>query len=829
MSNNNNNIQIAMLELSDQNKAILDFYFSSTGQSLYTVVGEDQADVLIMDYDYPTVKDHLAKIKATSKKPVILLSINEQSIPATVWLAKPLTAQALTDAAEKLKKLLLEPEETNEVSESITELEEELSTTEEILSEEVNTEDEEIIVDKESLSFSQTLCDSENKVNILKDVQKNLHENILKVRSVVAKPASLATSLVNVNEASQFESEELSETDNEESLLEADDNDHHDDSDTTNTEMFDPVSSDLGKNVELEEMIVAGQQPLSEDDTEKVDELEVEALLDSLMNDEGISSDFIDSSDDISDQSYDEVVYKNTLEDQPEVDENLDLEAKVSATYVLGTETTGSLFKKLTLETETDPTTKEKTTLKTNTESTEKFKDESLSEITLEEKSISSIEEESKNTLIEDSFTFHNEVDASTEDTFASTLEFDYKKSKDTNIDKTLDTDLNDSFEELQSINLAVSEQIKQEVAENMISLNEQYEQTEKKLDFSNLSSLKTDTDLDDLLEEVTQNVDFNMLEQASEPNTTSNLVNDLNENLDVIDVLDNPDETTVEDNDLQSLLNEVRDEANKNPNGESLGLDDDSSPNQTYKKTKAENRWIQLCGDLDEINNQKEVASISYNLSDHLQNVFLTQIKAGVNSEHASRIKYRDLFIVLDHTRDKVYCDFSLTDDRFAALSVLELNPDDLKIHVLDSSEIKAYRLKAEQNPNRAHSFESFIWSTSLLTSKGRLQAGTQINKQVGLKAWPNLTRMELMPHAMQIAAVFSKQPGSLLEMPKWIDIDQRYVFAFYNAALALDMIETDAAKLKKIALSFKNKGVEENIAEERGFFGRLLKRLKS
>ena len=269
MSNNNNNIQIAMLELSDQNKAILDFYFSSTGQSLYTVVGEDQADVLIMDYDYPTVKDHLAKIKATSKKPVILLSINEQTIPATVWLAKPLTAQALTDAAEKLKKLLLEPEETNEVSESITELEEELSTTEEILSEEVNTEDEEIIVDKESLSFSQKLCDSENKVNILKDVQKNLHENILKVRSVVAKPASLATTLVNVNEASEFESEELSETDNEESLLEADDNDHHDDSDTTNTEMFDPVSSDLGKNVELEEMIVAGQQPLSEDDTEK--------------------------------------------------------------------------------------------------------------------------------------------------------------------------------------------------------------------------------------------------------------------------------------------------------------------------------------------------------------------------------------------------------------------------------------------------------------------------------------------------------------------------------------------------------------------------------
>ena len=86
----------------------------------------------------------------------------------------------------------------------------------------------------------------------------------------------------------------------------------------------------------------------------------------------------------------------------------------------------------------------------------------------------------------------------------------------------------------------------------------------------------------------------------------------------------------------------------------------------------------------------------------------------------------------------------------------------------------------------------------------------------------------MELMPHAMQIAAVFSKQPGSLLEISSWLNIEQRYVFAFYNAALALDMIETDSKNLNKSKLSFNAQNTKSE-KQERGFFSRLLKRLKS
>ena len=83
-----------------------------------------------------------------------------------------------------------------------------------------------------------------------------------------------------------------------------------------------------------------------------------------------------------------------------------------------------------------------------------------------------------------------------------------------------------------------------------------------------------------------------------------------------------------------------------------------------------------------------------------------------------------------------------------------------------------------------------------------------------------------------MNIAAVFSKHPGNLLEVAKWLNIPQRYIFSFYNASHSLNMIETDIKILKnnkkKSSTTFNKKDSNKK-SEQRGFFGRLLKRLRS
>jgi len=274
------------------------------------------------------------------------------------------------------------------------------------------------------------------------------------------------------------------------------------------------------------------------------------------------------------------------------------------------------------------------------------------------------------------------------------------------------------------------------------------------------------------------------------------------------------------DEDELQSLLNEVRQEATKNVSEDGLTT--------KHQKTNAEKRWGQLCGANQVIEKAQDAKKISFNPNNHLLHVVLNQIELmKENDEQIFRLKYNDLVIVIDYTKDKIYCNLLLTDDTYSQICYEEIDTKAVKIYDLDYSEVKLYQTKMNDNPEKAHSIESFIWSTSLLTSRGRLPEGTRVNNKVGLKVWPNLTRLELIPHAMNIAAVFSKHPGSLLEISKWLKIHQRYVFAFYNAAMSLDMIELNSSKLKTSKFNFDKKSSSKD-SEQRGFLGRLLKRLK-
>jgi len=95
-------LQIAMLELSDQNRAVLEFYFASTGTDLYTVVSKELAEAYIIDYDLPNAEAQLETQLKTAAKPTIILSDKSHNIPSTLWLAKPLTVDALNEAADSL-------------------------------------------------------------------------------------------------------------------------------------------------------------------------------------------------------------------------------------------------------------------------------------------------------------------------------------------------------------------------------------------------------------------------------------------------------------------------------------------------------------------------------------------------------------------------------------------------------------------------------------------------------------------------------------------------------------------------------------------------------
>ena len=84
----------------------------------------------------------------------------------------------------------------------------------------------------------------------------------------------------------------------------------------------------------------------------------------------------------------------------------------------------------------------------------------------------------------------------------------------------------------------------------------------------------------------------------------------------------------------------------------------------------------------------------------------------------------------------------------------------------------------------------EQFMWKLALRTSQGRVPQGTDLESPVKLIRWPNFTRYEVTPHALRIAALWAKHPASLVDTAKILMIPQQYVFAFYSATFATNMV---------------------------------------
>ena len=260
---------------------------------------------------------------------------------------------------------------------------------------------------------------------------------------------------------------------------------------------------------------------------------------------------------------------------------------------------------------------------------------------------------------------------------------------------------------------------------------------------------------------------------------------------------------------------------------------------------TKAEKRWALLCGDIDDIADaddiknmhsgstnsllRTKVRNISYNTKSHMFSYFLLAIKQAKRHLQVIEMRYINRTMVIDHALNCVYCDRTIYSDSFAKFCSEQSNQADLSMRIIkDDDEIRQYRKIIGLALDTTYSIESFIWTTSLLTSRGRLPQQLDITDIIKLKHWPDLTRVEQIPHAIRIAAVFYKHPGNLLEVAHWLHIPQRYVFAFYNAALALEMIETQKAAISKTPEpSFFEIEESTEKPKNRGLFSRLLTKL--
>lgn len=122
-----------------------------------------------------------------------------------------------------------------------------------------------------------------------------------------------------------------------------------------------------------------------------------------------------------------------------------------------------------------------------------------------------------------------------------------------------------------------------------------------------------------------------------------------------------------------------------------------------------------------------------------------------------------------------------------------------------------------------RLQRLDATLWSIALWSARGRVPSGTSLDAPVSLRAWPGLTRLQLTPGAMQIAALWIKQPTGLMATAERLGLPYRYVFSFFTACQALDLVDQAAAAPVRAAPS----PAEAVPAERRGLFKRMLNKL--
>ena len=246
------------------------------------------------------------------------------------------------------------------------------------------------------------------------------------------------------------------------------------------------------------------------------------------------------------------------------------------------------------------------------------------------------------------------------------------------------------------------------------------------------------------------------------------------------------------------------------------------AEPPQAAEPSEAERsaRIVKLCGENSDLSATVDLGDFHKDDS-----FFLSSLKDAIQlakqCQQGVLLNFPQARIYVLPEIHRIFCGINIFDDEFIDLIAACNVREGGKMHILSTSEIHELNDMISQQSSALYDLEAFVWTSTLLSSRGDLPRALDPNKAVGLKHWPSLTRLEDIPHAMPIAAYWSAGAVSAVDVAKSLNIPQRYVFSFYNAANSLGLIEQDLQKLTT------KQSVSPPKDAPRGLFSRLLKRL--
>ena len=213
---------------------------------------------------------------------------------------------------------------------------------------------------------------------------------------------------------------------------------------------------------------------------------------------------------------------------------------------------------------------------------------------------------------------------------------------------------------------------------------------------------------------------------------------------------------------------------------------------------------------------NPKQVAQAQYDASTFLQGFLQQAITMAENNNNSVDMSTPAGTITIRPNSHIALIEPS--DSQLRELSNTETTKGSIKLNSADQS----YAPSNTDN-KRFINVDALLWEVSLWSAQGRVPTGTDLTTPVYLKRWPNITRLRTFPHALRIAALWSRRPCSLVVTARMLDIPQRYVFSFFSAANALGLAATSLRSADQLT---QPEPVSKH--KKHGLFGRILASLR-
>jgi hypothetical protein len=268
----------------------------------------------------------------------------------------------------------------------------------------------------------------------------------------------------------------------------------------------------------------------------------------------------------------------------------------------------------------------------------------------------------------------------------------------------------------------------------------------------------------------------------------------------DIEDKLTSPDE-------LQLFLDELNEKDSEKE------LEDKKKSKSSNQKSEEQLRWIQLCGKYKDDNYEEDAGiNTSFKPETTLLPYIADTVSFTERAECWMELSYKPLSIIINPEEKRVYSNLSLEDPLFVQICGRKIVEELIEYLEVDEEHIE--KISSGQLEGKLFSYDLryFTWTISLLISRGRLPDDCNPDERISITNWLSLNKVEKFPYIMQIAAVFNQHHASLNEAAAWMTLPKRYVYAFYNGVLALDMIDKKPEKSNKKKLITMGGGKEKH-----------------